>query len=241
MSIQPRNLVSGLSALALVTIGLTGCSGASADVKACEQFDKSLDVLFDQGGDMIPTILESATETSEEAKDPAVSEAIIGFADSTLTLLSAEEPTQADMLSAAAEALNLKEACAAVDATTPNLQAMIVDWGVQDMTAGELDQLLEYALLDQQKEEAESEDDSDLDLSDDDAGEELPGLDYDYEAMEQELEQDPDLTYDWMECFEGDMDACDSLYEKAPDGSELKRFGAECGGFKVDAGGKGCS
>lgn len=248
MSVKLRRVAAVAAAFALAAVGLTGCSDDSGDKAACEKLEATLALdAPDRDVDeetFAGELLEGGLEAAKMAKSPALAEDIELFTTSFAETVKGAEVDEASYFDTTIATKKIVQACTAVGADIPRLEQMIDIMGVSDLTVEELEELRDYesTLVDEDEEEVVVEEDG-ADGDDDgfDFDFDAQNLDYDFEQMDEEIEKTPALYPSWEACFDGDMEACDTLYQKAPDGSELKTFGADCGGFDVGNDGAGCA
>lgn len=244
MARKLKTALIGLAALSLAGGGLVGCSsGASADVKACESFDTVVgsEEAVQDTDEAAAFVLSGANEAAEMASNEALVENFQLFGSGFSAMMSGADDEDLDFFEVAISLKKIVSECEAAGAEIPNLKEFITDTGLDELTVEDLEELRDweetYGDLDEEIVIDEDEDatgGADFDPED-------QSFDYDFDAMDEELEANPALFEPWSECWDGDMAACDVLYDQAPAGSEMQKFGAECGGFKVGATGGTCS
>ena len=249
MSGKMKRIAMGAAALTLAAVGLVGCSSSDKDVEACESLNEILseDALWDGEADSVAELKEKAAKAAETAESPELAGDIEAFAASFDSVIGDAEATQEQFIEVAINTKNLLNACEAVGASVSGLQEAATVMGIDGFSVEELEDIRDHAAAFSEMEAAEEEaaEEEAEEREDVAPGEDLviddQNLEYDFDAMDAELAEEPTLTLAWSECFEGNMAGCDTLYETAPAGSVLKEWAADCGGFIVGNDGAGCA
>lgn len=231
MSKRIRGFAAAASAVALMLVGVTGCSeDGPSDAKACEEFNKTIasaDVLFDDDDDSeaMERLKEGALESAAKAETPELKTLFENLGSGRP---GTEDPDFAE-IEFMLDFFDVGEACEAAGVTIKAYKEAVEELEAEGITIDDAREL--YEMLKGFDESGLLDEDTDLDL-----GEPLD-LDYDTEfddaALQEEAAEDAELEALYEGCKAGDMEACDELYWEAPLGSDLELFANLCGGERT--------
>lgn len=238
-----KTALVGLAALALAGGGLTACSSSSGNVKACESFDAVVgsEEAVEDDNAAAAFVLNGANEAAGMASSETLAENFQLFGKGFSSMMGGVDVGDVDFFQVTISLKEIVAECEAAGAEIPNLQEFVTEAGLDGLTVEDLEELRDW-----EENFGDIEEETAIEEGEGAGGggsfdPEDQSFDYDFELMDEELEANPALFEPWNACWDGDMGACDVLYERAPAGSEMQKFGAECGGFKVGGTGGTCA